>query len=216
MSSEDQLDTPVSAFSPAPDQRQGQDHPPPGPHVARAGRYFRNVRYIIFLAAFGAGLWFLYDGFVGYPFERGEYRRLQAEIEDAQLRGESIDELAKAQRVYDDHSDADILLQKILGFALPPLALLMLIRWLYISRGTIRMDEHDTLHVPGHPPIPASAVKEMDDALWDRKGISYVEYRGTGGDSEFAKLDDFVYERAPIDAIHDRLAYLVKQRAPEA
>src|SRR5688572_22777134 len=179
--------------------------PPAGPHVARAGRYFRNVRYIIFLAAFLAGLYFLYDGFVDWPHEQREYRRLQAEITAAQEKGEPFEHLRSEQAELHDRSDSDILIQRVLGLTLPPLALLLLIRWLYISRGQIRLDEMDTLHVPGHGPIPASAVTHVDDALWDRKGIAYLEYEAPGGETGRVRLDDFVYERPPTDAIHDRL-----------
>ena len=215
MTPDDQTE-PAAPAAPGPvvesDEPRRPAVPPPGTYVARAGRYFRNVRYIIFAAAFGAGLWFLYDGFVGWPAERAEFHRLDAEVKAAQERGEPYDHLLEQQKQYKDHNDASILLQKILGLSLPPLAVLLLIRWLYISRGEIRMDDGDTLHAPGHPPIPASAVTEIDDSLWDRKGIAYVDYTIPGGESGQVRLDDFVYERPPVDAIHDRLVYLLSQR----
>ena len=33
-----------------------------------------------------------------------------------------------------------------------------MLRWLYISRGEIRLDEADTLHAPGHGAVPLAAV----------------------------------------------------------
>src|SRR5687767_3087471 len=114
--------------------------PPAGPHVARAGRYFRNVRYIIFLAAFLAGLYFLYDGFVDWPHEQREYRRLQAEITAAQEKGEPFEHLRSEQAELHDRSDSDILIQRVLGLTLPPLALL-LVRWWFIIRGGVRLVE---------------------------------------------------------------------------
>ena len=174
-------------------------------------RYYRRF-LIIGIAALGWALYCLYDGFIGYPRERDAFRRLDAEIKAAQERGAPYDHLLDEQKRYKNHNDASIMLQRGLGFALPPLALLMLIRWLYISRGEIRIDDDDTLHAPGHPPIPAAAVTAIDDDLWDRKGIAYVEYELPGGASGTVRLDDFVYERPPVDAIHDRLAHRLSQR----
>ena len=203
------MSEPATVDSPAGGSPAGSEA---GAHVARAGRYFRNVRYVIFVAAIGLGAYFLYDGFVSWPHQRAEYQRLEAAIVEAQNRGASIDALRAEQAQYKEHSETDILLQKILGFTVIPLSILLLIRWLYISRGEVRMDAMDTLHAPGHPPVPASAVTGIDDRLWDRKGIAYVDYQRSGGESGRLKLDDFVYERQPIDAIHDRLSYLLSRR----
>lgn len=195
-----------------PEQPAVQEPPAAGPHVARAGRYFRNVRYLIFAAGLFFGLYFLYDGFIGYPRERAEYRRLEQAIVEAQNRGEPIAELRREQAEYDDHNDAAIILQRVLGFGLVPLSILLLIRCLYISRGEIRLDEQDTLHVPGREPIAATSLESVDDTLWERKGIAVVHYRDAGLNHGQVKLDDFVYDRAPIDAIHERLKHLILTR----
>lgn len=199
----------------APEERQASDRavapppPPSGPFEAKAGSYFRNVRYVIAAAIVLMGAYFAYDGWVGYPDDNANFQRLQQLADEAQERGETAKraEFLDQQRDYKEHSDFDILLQKLLGVTLPPLGIALLVRWLYISRGRIRLDEGDVLHLPGHPPIPASSVTKVDDRLWDRKGISRISYRADGRDGT-AKLDDFVYERKPIDAIHDRLLYL--------
>lgn len=187
--------------------------PPPGPHEAKGGSYFRNVRYVIFLAILGMGGWFMYDGFVGYPTERDEYRRLTTEAQQLRDAARDADAAAIDEQVVEqglkDHSDLSILLQKVLGFTLPPIGLVLLVRWLYISRGVVRLDENDVLHAPGHPPVAMSDVKEIDDRQWERKGISHIGYSVDGSEGS-VKLDDFVYERAPIDAIHDRLVHLKK------
>ncbi|MEM7809774.1 MAG: hypothetical protein AAF561_16815 [Planctomycetota bacterium] len=191
--------------------------PPPGPHEARGGSYFRNVRYVIFLAILGMGGWFMYDGFVKWPNENTVYERLKAEVDLADDEGrdtdrkDAMDEMVALGIDGPDkpHSDLSILLQKVLGFTLPPIGLVLLIRWLYISRGVVRLDENDVLHAPGHPPVAMDDVKEIDDRQWERKGISHIGYSVDGSEGS-VKLDDFVYERAPIDAIHDRLVHLKK------
>lgn len=186
--------------------------PPPGEYRAKAGSYYRNVRYLIFVAALALGGYFLYDGFVGYPEQNRRYDELLAEQTRLQDAGDEAAAAEVRQQLdnYDRHSETDILVQKVLGFALPPLAILLMGRWWYISRGEVRLDASDTLHVPGREPIPLASINAVDDTLWERKGISYVQYSGPEGQGR-AKLDDFVYERGPIDKIHDRLKHLVQE-----
>lgn len=185
--------------------------PPAGPHEAKAGSYYRNVRYVITLALIGMGCWFLYDGFVKYPEENRLFEELTQQAEEADMVGDEATRVAAQERIQDEglepHSETDIMLQRGLGMLLPPLGLVLLVRWLYISRGRIYLDENDVLEMPGHPAVSPGNITEIDDGNWDRKGISRIVYdvEGTTGT---AKLDDFVYDRKPVDAIHDRLVYL--------
>ena len=192
--------------------------PPPGPYAARGGSYYRNVRILIGVVLVLMGGWFLYDGFIGYPAENERYNALQAQIEQLQSEGknEQAAELVEEQKDYTYHPYySGILPQLVLGFLLPPLGVVLLIWWLRRSRGEIRLDADDVLHFPGHPPIPASAITEIDDELWDRKGIGGILYDVEGRRGK-VKLDDFVYDREPIDKIHDRLVYLVTGEVPAA
>lgn len=196
------------------DDRDEIEAAPPGPYAARAGSYFRNVRYVIVLALLVVGGWFLYDGFVKWPAEQAKYRELAEGIKQANAIGDSsmAADLTEQQKQYDAHEGWDIPSNRVLGFLLPPVGIILLIYWLRMSRGEIRLDETDVLHIPGHPQVKADEVTEIDDELWDRKGISYIKYATAGGETGTVKLDDFVYERGPVDKIHDRLAYLLDQR----
>ena len=191
--------------------------PAPGPYEARAGTYFRNVRYGLFALIFGYGLLSIYHGFFVWPADTAEFNRLGGLIRQADERQDK-DEVARLTALQEQHPHHDaggILFNQIFGVVLPPLAILLLARWLYISRGRVRLDADDTLHVPGHPPIPASSVTEIDDTRWDRKGITYVGFDrnpGGGATGGKVKLDDFVYEGRPIKHVHDRLLYLLQTR----
>ena len=194
-----------------------RDAPPaPGPYEAAAGTYFRNVRYGLFLLIFGYGLWSLYDGFVVWPNDTRQYDALAGQIRQADERQdkEEVARLTALQEQHPHHDAAGILFNRILGLALPPVAALLLARWLYISRGRVRLDGQDTLHVPGEEPIPADAITEIDDTRWDRKGMSYVRFE-RGGEEGRVKLDDFVYDGRPVKHIHDRLVYLLESRGGE-
>lgn len=165
---------------PAPDAAP----PPPTDFVAMAGKYYRNTRYILVAALFIYGIWSIRDGFFNWPHEN---------------------ELA-LQKGYDKgpHSDMDLLFNRVLGFILPPGALLLLAWSLHNSRGQIRLTG-DQLEIPGHPAMLLSSIESVDKQKWDRKGIAFVTYRLDDGVSGQFKLDDFVYEREPIDQIFQRI-----------
>jgi hypothetical protein len=160
--------------------------PPTGDIVARAGKYYRNTRYIITIGLFLMGLWFVRDGFFVWPKENAQ---------------------AKAAGKPDPHPGLDVPLNKLFGVTLPPLALVLLARWLHISRGEYRL-AGQTLHVPGHPPVPFEMITAVDKRQWDRKGIAYVDYEVAGKHSRL-KLDDFIYEREPTDRIYDEIVKFV-------
>ena len=61
------------------------------------------------------------------------------------------------------------------------------------------------LSIPGHPTIDLNDIKSVNDDLWDRKGILFLDYKKEGQQGQIV-LDDFIYDRPPTDAIYDRIA----------
>ena len=153
-----------------------------GEIVARPDRSYRLKRYILVAVIFVYGLMSVRDGFFRYPRENAA---------------------AQANDITIPHPGFDVPFNQILGCLLPPAALAFLAWSLYASRGELRFDG-TTLHVPGHPPVPLSAVQSIDRSRWDRKGIAWVTYErsGAGKPGKF-KLDDFVYQRPPTDRIFE-------------
>jgi hypothetical protein len=164
--------------------------------VARAGRYYRNARYLMVLVCLCLAAWFAYDGWVAWPRENAQ----------ALQRGEE-----KLPR-----SEFDILLQRVLAGALPFAGLGILIRALHHSRGEYRLDGH-TLHVPGHPPVPLDGIRQIDKSKWERKGVARLDYELPGTtETRRLTLDDFVYDQTATDAIMARIeAILVPPGAEE-
>jgi hypothetical protein len=158
--------------------------------VAYAGRYYRNARYLITLMALGAGLWFAYDGFYNWPKQVGDFSKLSP---------------AQQALVHVPPNETSIALNKLLGVILIPLAPIFFAYFMHRSRGEYRLSG-DTLHVPGHPPIPLDAVESIDKTLWDRKGIAVLEYR-SGNSERTARvtLDDFIYDQKPTDRIVEQI-----------
>jgi hypothetical protein len=190
---------------------------PQGEIIARAASYYRMTRYIMVAMLIGMGLWFAYDGWVAWPRSREEFKRVSAELDVATAANDQAkrDVLLEEQKKYADHTDMDILFQRVLGFVLPPLGVLTLFWALRNSRGEYRL-VGETVHIPGHSPVNFDQIRRLDKKLWDRKGIAYVDYEVDGA-SELRRfrLDDFVYERKPTDQIYDRInAYVSAQQGP--
>jgi hypothetical protein len=180
------------------------------PIVARAGGYYRNVRYLMVLATFVMGVWFGYDGFVKWPRMNAEHQALVEHYKnDPQASREKSFKAVVEERGLVEHNDMAILFQRVLTFALPLAGIALLIWMLYNSRGEYRFDG-TVLHVPGHPPIPVGDISAIDRKRWDRKGIAYLEYATAGGGVGRAKIDDFVYDRRPTDAIFKQVCDIVE------
>jgi hypothetical protein len=170
--------------------------------VARPAKYYRWTRYIVVAGLIGFGIACIRDGFYEYP------RRHQA-YTDAINHGRKPDTA--------DQSHLNIVLNQALGVTLPALGVVGLAWFLYSSRGEYRLSG-DVLHVPGHPPVPLDAIRSLDKTRWDRKGIAMVEYElpGKATGAKTIKLDDFVYERAPTDAIVERIERYLAPHATES
>jgi hypothetical protein len=176
------------------------------PIVAGPGQYYRNTRYIMAALTVVMGFWFGYDGFVRWPAEVATIQKIKSQQDSARASGDDVTvaRLGTEMKNYSNHSDMDILLQRILAFSLPPLGICLLLWALHNSRGQYRLAD-EILFVPGHPPVPLAAIRELDQSAWDRKGIAKVGYELPDGRAGKAKLDDFVYDRAPTDLIYDRV-----------
>ncbi len=186
---------------PAGGAEAAQPKLPQQPISARAGQYYRNTRYIMAALTVLMGFWFGYDGFVRWPAENVIIAGLEKDKKAARDQ-ESFNRAVVELKKHVNHTDTDIRFQIILCFALPPAGILLLIWALYNSRGEYRLAEN-TLQVPGHPPVPLAAIREVDEHDWDRKGIAIVHYTLSNGQTGSAKLDDFVYDRPPTDDIFD-------------
>jgi hypothetical protein len=168
--------------------------------VARAGGYYRKARYLLVTIMIVLGLWFAYDGWINWPAEQQRFAAM------------SPREQSETKK---PHTNADILLQKALALFLVPGGPLLLAWFLYRSRGECRLADN-TLYVPGHPPVPLENVRELDMALWERKGIAVVVYELPANQrSAKLKLDDFVYQRDPIDSIVKRIKNHLSPASPE-
>ena len=168
--------------------------------VARADFQYRWRVWALFLLVFGYGCWSAWDGFVNWPRQNETWllMKMQGKVPPRAL-----------------HSDWDILLNQSLGIALPAVGLLAFIWLAYRSRGEYRLSGQ-TLHLPGHQPIPLAGITALDKTKWDRKGIAVIEYKLPDGATRKAALRDMVYQRAATDSIVHRIESHLDPAAADA
>ena len=174
------------------------------PIVARPNRGFFIKRMAIALVVLALSGWLLYDGFVKYPRLNAEIDAIVAQVQAAPTEDEKAALRKRERDLGVRKADFDIFLQKVLGFALIPVGLYLLYKFARESRGELRL-EGDVLHAPGHPPVPIDAITSVADARWDRKGIALFDYTLPDATSGRIRIDDFLFDRPPTDAIHDEL-----------
>jgi hypothetical protein len=180
---------------------------PNGEVIARPSTEYRVKRYLMVALVVGFGFYFLYDGYIGWPAHNARVADVNRRLVEAEQAGDDANasqlrvELSKMKKPY---TGKDLLLQKFLGYTLPPLGLALLAWTFHNSRGRYVL-RNDTLEVPGHPPVPLSRVRRIDRQKWDRKGIAYLDYELEGGTKGTVRLDDFIYERVPTDEIFKRV-----------
>jgi len=170
-----------------------------GDVVARADFQYRWRVYALFLLLFGWGCYSLLDGFVRWPRQNEAWEQMIAEGK-------------KPPRA--PHSDNDIFLNQAMGVTCPVIAVALLAWLMYRSRGEYRLSGQ-TLHVPGHPPVPLERIKTLDKSRWDRKGVAAVEYDLRDGQTAVLSLRDMVYQRAATDRIVQEIESHLAPPAPE-
>jgi hypothetical protein len=181
------------------------------PIVARHGTYYRNTRYILALILFAMAAWFAYDGWIGWPRQNEQFRQLKAEIDRLELAGQDAVSQKEQLREIKEHSDLDLLAQRVLAITLPVLGIALAWWAVHNSRGQIRLIG-DRLSAPGHPEITLDDIEALDQRLWDRKDIAYVRYE-KGAQTGSIRLDAFVYQAEPIVQIYERIEAFMKEDA---
>lgn len=188
--------------APAPEEASG------GQIVARRDRahWVKRCLLIPGLIVF-CGLYFLYDGYVGYPNENRRFDDLTQKAKDARARGDAKAEadLLQERKSVTRRDEFQLRLQRQLGYGLLPFGVLAFVFFSRQSRGRYRL-AGDVLYAPGHPPVPLDAVRQIDKTKWAKKGIAYIDYEieGPAGGSAAGgrvRLDDALYEQGPTTAI---------------
>jgi hypothetical protein len=179
--------------------------------IARPDHWYKGKHLLMGILVIGAGLWFAYDGWKGWPDENKRIDAVIAEKEQASRAGDQkkVDALATELGKHSKHTDMDILIQKLLAFGLPLVGVAYIAWTLHATRGNYRLNG-TSVWAPGTGEISLHDIHRVDKRRWDRKGIALVYYEAHHPRRTRAfKLDDFAYERTPTDQILEQIeAYL--------
>jgi hypothetical protein len=177
---------------------------------------YRWKHLIMSVLLIAAGAWFAYDGWHKWPAENREIDRVQKAREAARASGNTVEDekLAKELQTLSPHTPMDIAIQKVLAAILPAFGIFWGAWTLRDTRGQYRLAV-DTLHAPGHPPVSFNDIRRIDKRKWDKKGIAFLHYEvGQPPVAGVVKLDDFAYERKPVDEILERIERNVLSSVP--
>jgi hypothetical protein len=170
--------------------------------------------------------YFLYDGFVGYESQREIYLAYQVfkndhkDLTDGKLR-----ELWEEKEVPKgrppigprdaepfhgfNHSDGSITTQRVIGFAMIPVAALMVFSWIKTFSRWVAADDAGVTASTGQAAAWGSMVR-LDKTRWPKKGIAFLVYTDPNmGIDQRILLDDFKFDPVAtgkiIRAIEDHL-----------
>jgi hypothetical protein len=150
------------------------------------------------------GLWFCYDGYVAWPRQKAIFEAYEQFTDEGRLsewpahaaaRGWPTDQDNPGQ----EHSELDLVVQRVLGFILLSVGVLYLIGWGRTLGRWIALAD-DQLTTSWGVRVPLDQVTSLDLNRWQSKGIAVVRYE-TNGKSGRLVLDDWKYDRESTEQI---------------
>ncbi|MEM8735083.1 MAG: hypothetical protein AAGG44_12710, partial [Planctomycetota bacterium] len=171
------------------------------------------MRYAIMAAiCIGAGLWFAYDGFIGYPSNLPAARAYDEirDVADAESRIAQWNELAqengwskrppekKAEEIESD------IVGQYFWMAVCFLGGIPAVFYYLKSRGTWVESTEAGLKSSWGQEVSFDGVIQLDKKRWEKKGIAKASYMDGDVGRTFV-FDDFKYEREPLGKILTQL-----------
>ncbi len=172
---------------------------------ANIARHYLIRLGIIGLGAFGFGLWFLYDGAVGYPAKREiQLAYQQLKEQHPQEYPELWPKLARErgwplEPQTEPLSEKDIMTQYIFAGITLPIGAFFLFGLLRNSRRWVEADD-EGLRTSSGQRAAWDQIESVDKSRWQNKGIAFVHYR-TNGQGGRILLDDWKFDREPTNQI---------------
>lgn len=120
-------------------------------------------------------------------------------------------ELTRKNSIDGFHSELDIFIQQLITYALI-LANIATFSWFFhCQRRRVIADDTSLSPSPGIT-IPWDRIKTVDNSRWKKSGLVDLTYTDHAGAQRYAKLDDYIVDRAPLIEILNR----IEQRAQHA
>lgn len=172
--------------------------------------YFKRFLWMAMGCA-AAGAWFFFDGSVTYPRELDRCKAYWQASDDPRNPWEPVDddewiEIAKANNwskekpdVKPDKQQEKIGTQFFYGIGSMLIAIPCLLKW-YMARGTWIEGDENSINSSWGQSFKFENVQSINKRKWEDKGIAKVRYEEDGRVQTFV-LDDFKYQRKPMDTI---------------
>ncbi len=186
------------------------------PAEARISPLWKKQKLFISLFFIGFGLWFCFDGFVGYPRNNARYKVWKQHLDEgretewpatAAQRGWKVDEWPKY--VSEHHLEGrlpaepfgrdKIIGQFVYGGIATTIGVLLLIYWMTQKGRVLRMDD-EAVYTPAGTCVPFASITGVGKKKWETKGIAKIRYEQEGRQREFV-VDDYKFDTEPARAI---------------
>ena len=157
---------------------------------------------MVALMLLGMGVWFFWDGLVGYPFSNQRWDAHEKFVTEKRLDDWPAYAKSRNWSQKEPHkrfTQGDINGQFVCGSAGFLIGLLVLAYWWREKGRTVCSDE-SAIYTPLGQRVPYEAIVSVDAKHWESKGLATVHYRVDGRDGKF-KLDDYKYSMEPMRQI---------------
>jgi hypothetical protein len=170
------------------------------PAEARVTRTWIQQKGLIPVFLIGCSLWFLWDGFIGYPrsnerWKAHDERKAKPEewLNYCRERG------WKTEQPHRFYERADIIGQHVFAGLTGVMGIFSLLFWLRVRRSVLRSDA-EAVFTPSGVRVPYGSITTVDQRKWKSKGLATVYYTLDGAKRRFI-LDDAKYEPEALDVI---------------
>lgn len=192
-------------------------------HKATISKGYRWRLGLIGLALALFGLYFFYDGAIGYPKKQAKQIKMQNTYQQLAESGGPQWQKKWVQTANDNGwpvdkpgepmSEWDINAQFFYGTPCFLVGVWFCIA--YVRAGGRYVLANDTgLETNGGVVVPWDAVTGVDDSRWKAKGIAYVQYNKDGQAGRIL-LDDWKFDREPTEQIFKRVQKHLGKDEPE-
>lgn len=155
---------------------------------------WRNRQLMMTAFLFGFGLWFLYDGMIGYPSKNEQFAKFE-EMQAAGTEGEweafALEKGWPAKPPKHAYEPSQIRTQYILAGVSMALGGSALV-WLLVCRTRkLRMDD-EAIYGDTGKKVLFDSIQGVNKKKWESKGIAYAIYE-EAGKTQNLTIDDYKY-----------------------
>jgi hypothetical protein len=177
---------------------------------ARITPIWKKQKLLLGLLMLGFGVWFLFDGLVGYPKSDERYRALEKLSAD-KSEWPALAKQHNIGRVPEKFLGPGKVIEQFVAAGVTGLlGLGILGYWFSQLKRTVRMDEEAVTSAAGVR-VPFSAITGVGKKLWDKKGIAKIRYALDGKEGEFV-VDDYKFDTKPSRQILEEIERRLMER----